>query len=374
MTREHRRGFGSIRQERSGRYQARYTGPDGKRYTVGTFGVLRDAQNKLAKIQREIDLELWTSPDEKPEDVATFREVAEEWLSRRPKPLKPRTLAHYRRLLDLHILPTFGDVPVDQITRRAVESWYYGLDTEASVQRQHIYSLTRSIMARAVREHGVPGNPVDIEGASAGKRKITPVILTPAEINALAAAMPERLRPMILLAAWCALRFGELAALRRSDIDLDREMVVISRGVVRAAGQVIEDSPKTAAGKRDVSIPPHIVAAIRTHLDSAHMRRGRNALLFPAVEPDDHGNEKHLATSTLYKSFYRARVEIGRPTLRFHDLRHTGLTLTAVTGATIAELKARAGHSTADAAMIYQGVAQGRDAEIARALSAMVEK
>jgi len=57
-----------------------------------------------------------------------------------------------------------------------------------------------------------------------------------------------------------------------------------------------------------------------------------------------------------------------------HDLRHTGAVLAASTGATLAELMARLGHSTPAAALRYQHAAAGRDAEIARALSALVER
>ena len=73
--------------------------------------------------------------------------------------------------------------------------------------------------------------------------------------------------------------------------------------------------------------------------------------------------------STLYRVFYPAREAAGRPDLRFHDLRHTGATLAAATGATLAELMARLGHSTPGAAMRYQHASADRDRVIAEALS-----
>jgi integrase len=88
-----------------------------------------------------------------------------------------------------------------------------------------------------------------------------------------------------------------------------------------------------------------------------------DALLFPA----EHGG--HLAPSTLYRHFYKARERAGRPDLRFHDLRHSGAALAALSGATLAELMARLGHSTPQAAMRYQHAAQGRDEALAVALS-----
>ena len=97
----------------------------------------------------------------------------------------------------------------------------------------------------------------------------------------------------------------------------------------------------------------------------ARVGAGRDGLLFPAA----HDPAAHMRPATLYKVFYPAREAAGRPDLRFHDLRHTGAVLAASTGATLAELMARLGHSTPGAAMRYQHAAKGRDAEIAALLS-----
>ena len=105
---------------------------------------------------------------------------------------------------------------------------------------------------------------------------------------------------------------------------------------------------------------------VRGHLD-AHTGPERDALLFPAAQGG------HLSQSTMHKVFARARRIAGRDDLRFHDLRHTGAVLAAQTGATLAELMQRLGHSTPQAAMRYQHAAAGRDKAIAEALSRMVE-
>ncbi len=178
--------------------------------------------------------------------------------------------------------------------------------------------------------------------------------------------MPERYRVMTLMAAWTGLRFGELTEVRRTDLDLTHGVIRVRRGVVRVDGHYEVGTPKSAAGHRDVAIPPHLIPAIREHL--AANVNGRTGLLFPAAD-----GIAHMAPSTLYKVFYPAREAAGRPDLRWHDLRHTGAVLAASTGATLAELMGRLGHSTPGAALRYQHAAQGRDAEIARKLSDLVE-
>jgi integrase len=113
---------------------------------------------------------------------------------------------------------------------------------------------------------------------------------------------------------------------------------------------------------RDVNIPPHVLPAIERHLTK--VGKDADALLFPAKD-----GVSHLQPSTLYRHWYKARAKAGRDDLRFHDLRHSGATLAAQTGATLAELMERLGHSTPQAALRYQHAAQGRDKSIAAALS-----
>ena len=107
------------------------------------------------------------------------------------------------------------------------------------------------------------------------------------------------------------------------------------------------------------TIPPHIIPLIEAHL-AKYVGTGRDSLLFPA----DNGG--HLQPSTLYRHWYRARDAAGRADLRWHDLRHSGAVLAAATGATLAELMARLGHSTPAAAMRYQHAAQAAAARSPR--------
>ena len=79
------------------------------------------------------------------------------------------------------------------------------------------------------------------------------------------ASMPERYRAMVLIAAWCGLRFGELTELRRDDVDLVAEVIHVRRGVTQATGDGFNvGTPKSDAGVRDVSIPPHLLRCSRT--------------------------------------------------------------------------------------------------------------
>ena len=139
-------------------------------------------------------------------------------------------------------------------------------------------------------------------------------------------------------------------------------VVAVRRAVVRVEGRYEVGTPKSEAGVRDVVIPPHIRPDLEAYL--ATVGKGDDALLFPGTR-----NGAHMAPSSLYKPFYRVRDSLGLGALRWHDLRHFAGTTAAQTGATLAEIMGRLGHSTSAAAMRYQHAASGRDAEIAEALS-----
>jgi integrase len=110
-------------------------------------------------------------------------------------------------------------------------------------------------------------NPCRLRGAGQAPARTAPAEpATPDELDAIAAAMPERLRLMVLLAAWCAMRYGELAELRRSDLDLRKGLVRVRRAVVWVDGAAVVGKPKSDAGVRDVAIPPQVLPAVREHL------------------------------------------------------------------------------------------------------------
>jgi len=352
-------GAGTVRQLPSGRWQARWRDEHDRLHPAPhTFDTKLDAATWL-------DGESWQAS----EAVAvverqdpTLKAYGNAWLAGRD--LKPRTHAHYRRLLDQQILPTLGSRPLSAITPTVVRTWYGEQDRDKPTLRAHAYALLRTILTSAVDEDILSANPCRIRGAGASKRAkgIEPATLP--QLEAIVAAMPEAYRLLVLLAAWCALRSGEVTELRRKDIDVAAGVIRVRRGVVWVSGEYVVGVPKSEAGVRDVNIPPHLPPVVKAHL-AEHTGKGPDALLFPGR------GGSWLPPSTLRGMWHTARDAGGRPDLTFHSLRHTGAVLAAATGATLAELMARLGHSTPGAAMRYQHAAKDRDKAIAAALSKM---
>jgi integrase len=373
-----RRAFGRLRKGRSGKWQAGYTGLDGRvHYAPTTFETADDARIWLRLEERhlEADPEAWIPPKErlamKEANLApVFADHAERYIigKPRPKPLKPTTEANYRYLLERHILPVFGSRRIDRITPVSVQQWYESLSPRRPTERAHAYALLRSILQFAVDRPLalIPENPCQTPSAGRVVSKGRIRTATLEELQVIVDNMPDRLGLAVLIAAWCGLRQGETMELRRQDVNVARGTLSVSRAVTRVAGSdPIVGDPKSEAGNRVVSIPPHILPAFRDHL-KRHTGPEREALLFWGRDSGE-----QLAPSTLYRWYYPAREAAGRKDLRWHDLRHTSATMAAETGASLRDLMHRHGHSTAAASLRYQHFVLSRDQELAAKLSAM---
>lgn len=365
-----RRKFGRIRKcHPSGRYQASYTAPDGRVYKAErTFAAREDAEGWLHERRKELDRDLWSPPAtadqkrtaaQKKAAGELFAPYANRWLENRTvkgRPLKPRTVAHYRSLLDDYLIPAFGSKQVRDVTMESVDRWYARTLKDRPTMRAHVYSLLRTIMETArTRDRIIEVNPCLVRGGGAVTSKIKPRPATLEQISTATAAMPERLRLAVPLTAYCGLRFGELVELRRSDIDVANRIIHIRRAAVRVGGNWVVGDPKSEAGARDVAIPQHLMDMVNNHLESLR----KDDLLFPAISGG------HLQPSSLYRHWYPARDAAGRPDLRWHDLRHTAATMFAQTGATVADLQGRIGHRDHAAMMRYQHADPDRDRALA---------
>ena len=193
-------------------------------------------------------------------------------------------------------------------------------------------------------------------------------MLTPDEIWALAEAMPERYRAAVVVSFLSGLRAGELFALQRKHVDLTAGTVRVDQSLARpGTGGGRFSSTKTRAGARTVALPAVAVDALTDHLER-FTPAGRDALVFGT------STGRPLTGGSRTVMLARARTAIGRDDLTWHDLRHSAMTLVALTGATLPELMERAGHSTPRAALHYQHAADDAQVRIAQRLDAIAPR
>ncbi len=353
-----RRHFGSVRRLPSGRYQASYWHHGERHNAPDTFAAKADALAHLSCIEADIRRGAWLDPMAGSITLAAY---AARWLANRPE-LRPRTVELYRYLLDSHVLATLGTKTMTELASSDVRGWYAGLSARHPSTAAKAYRLLAAICRTAVTDEAILRSPCRVEGAGVEHAPERPTASV-AEVEALADAMPERWRLLVLLGAWCGLRRGELLGLRRRDLDLLRATVRVERAYSQLQdGRIIIGPPKTEAGRRAVSIPPHLIPEVSAHLD-AHVGAGPDELVFTGEKGGP------LRPATLHKHWTRARLSIGRPDLHLHDLRHAGNTWAAATGASTRELMARMGHASSAAALHYQHATAERDAALAAALS-----
>jgi integrase len=357
-----KRSFGAVRQLPSGRWQAKYRHPQTNRFigAPSTFSTRRDADRWLANTQADLERGSWIDPVW---GTVYLEEYANAWLGQRI--LAPRTVELYEGLLRHHIVPTLGKTDLGDLSPRDVRAWHSRL-TKAPrpgpVTVAKAYRLLRAICETAVSDEMIIRNPCKLKGASVEHSPERPVA-TVALVGELFDAIEDRYKAMVLLAAWCSLRLGEVLALTRADIDFVANMVHIGKAASELrSGERIVGPPKTSAGIRTVAMPPHVVSSVADHL-SAFSGPSAEDLVFTGM------NGGPLRRPPFYAAWARATKTTGLRELRFHDLRHTGATWAAATGATTRELMARLGHASSDAALRYQHATADRDQTIARRLS-----
>jgi integrase len=278
--------------------------------------------------------------------------------------LRPATVELYRYLLRRHLNPVFETRAIAEIREPQVRQWRKRLldDGVSAVTVAKAYRLLKAILATAADDGFIRRNPCRIKGAGQEKSAERPILTVP-QVFALAEAIELRYRALVLLGALSSLRWGELCALRRADIDLDARTIQVGRSLTELPGGGFAfGPPKSEAGKRTVSFPDLVTPVLRCHL-SCFTGDGDDDIVFTGPNG-----------ALLRRGNFRRRVwlkalsAVGLPIVHFHDLRHTGNNLTAAAGASLRELMARMGHSSTRAALIYQHSTDERQREIADAL------
>lgn len=347
-----RRSWGMVRQRQSsGKWEARYRDPAGEvhyRY----FRTKIEATSYLSTVEADLLRGDWIDPRQAQRTLETW---AADWMASKHD-LRPRTRDLYEMLLRVHVLPTFGAMPLGSITTEAVDRWIAQAVEEGrggtSVSRA--LRLMSQILNEAVRRRYLRFNPCAGAGRAptAARRKV--IVITPAQVADLADAVGARhaqYRTLVLLAAYGGLRWGEAVGLGTGQVNLLRATVTVERQMHKD-GRI--DEPKSEAGRRTVKVPRWLadllgetIAARQPHPDLAPEHR---ELVFL------NGDGKPIMNSNFNRREWRPGVLAALPTahatFRFHDLRHTAVAIALESARRVGEplnakaLQVRMGHSS----------------------------
>ena len=371
-----------------GRYRVRMD-HQGKTYSLGVFSTITDAKAALHIAKADAARGRFVPPSQRRKErqaaaaraeteAMTLGEWAATWLAAlEADPRRSRaTVVSYRSVLRNHVLPELGEVRLVDLAAERVAEHLGTLARRPS--RRHPRArvngvapntviVLRSMLNAAVKAKA--GGLERFEFPAAPKhRRVRPEdehgdVASPEQVRAFTEAMPPHLQIAIPLAAWCALRIGELLGLQRRDLEnLDdpRRAVLHVRRQWNVKANAL--TPPKADSVRTVALPEALLPALRDHLET-YTPAGRTAPVMAGLRG------ARVSQTALDKAWRVAREEAGRPSFRFHNLRHTGLSKYAEQGATLAELLHRGGHTDVSVALRYQHATAERDRTLTERLS-----
>jgi integrase len=273
----------AIEKVRPGRYRITWYSAD-RRERQKTVNVESRAQAE--QIARALLAERDQGPPATldPSAAPALRAFAETWVEEHRIGWKATTLDQYRQVLRHQVVPTFGELRVNQVTESAVRVWMTTLhDAGLSARRINLALLVlKMVLRKAVRAKWITdGDPLEaIKMLAEPEADIDP--LSPEEITTFLASCPPWWRSFFVIAFYTGARPGELGALRWADLDTHANTFRIARRVYRG----VLDRPKTRASVRDVDLLPPTLEAVRHQKAQQAAQRLRDGTGIPALEQD----------------------------------------------------------------------------------------
>ncbi|MFK5583822.1 tyrosine-type recombinase/integrase [Serinicoccus sp. LYQ131] len=302
----------------------------------------------------------------------TYADWHAQWMNHRPD-LRESTRQRVQGIARVHLLPTFGHLPVQRITQPDVQAWVSAQTVAPATVRRNYGEFSASLEAAVVGGILTVSPCRGIRLPKAVRAQM--VILDHDEVESLAACILPRYRALVFLLAYGGLRIGEALDLIPSDIDLDKGTVrVVSTLTLDKGGRKTSGRPKSEAGLRTVPLPSQVKTMLAEHMDSYPgeyvFTGGRGA----QIHVSNFGERTFKQAVTKWSE---QRREQGLPVLRprVHDLRHTAITQWIRLGADLPRVKTWAGHTSAAFTLNqYAGYFPSDDSKYMEALNAGMVK
>ncbi|MEQ9642503.1 MAG: site-specific integrase [Alphaproteobacteria bacterium] len=355
---------------------------------VTVKGKRADAAAELRRRLTTLDKGIHVDPSK-----ITVGEYIDDWLdSTAPKTVAPAALERYRSLARNQVKPHLGSIPLQKLRPADVDRWLQALGKP----RQDVPKGGKAqISSRSIRAaHGVLGaalaHAAAVELVERNVARIIKppklvrqemVILTDGQIGDVLERMRDHpsLYPIVALAIGTGARRGEIAGLRWSDLDLDRNTggsMTIERSIEQTQRDGLRvKQPKTAAGRRTISLPQFAADALRQHrLEQRKLRLALGVGALPAdawVFGDHEGNLPNPYSIT---DRWRDAVKNRKlPKVTFHAFRHTHASALIAAGLDVVSVSRRLGHaSPALTLSVYSHLFVNNDDAAARAIDAVL--
>jgi integrase len=307
----------------------------------------------------------------------------EAWLDSRKSDLRGGTLASYRGMTRLYVVPELGRVPLRTVTRARLRTLYADLADHGGHDRgplspktiHNVATMLVKVFGDAVEDRLLTTNPAEHAHRLPSARRDMEVWTGPQVAAFLASVAGGRLAALWRLTFSTGMRRGELLGLRWSDVDLEAGALSVQQTRIRGIAGLVYGSPKTAKGRRRIPLAGSTVAALRTHRRAQASERIATG---PAWH--DEGlvfcgqDGRPLDPDSVSQSFERLAARAGLPRIRFHDARHTAATLLLSAGVHPKVVQERLGHATISTTLdTYSHVVQGLGEDAAERLAAAID-
>lgn len=324
--------MGNIARREDGRWRARYRDAAGREH-ARHFARKIDAQAWLDSVTTSLGSGTYVDPRGA---RVTVGEWSQRWLETKTN-LKPTTRATYETLMRGHVLPVWGARALSAVTHEGVARWVgdlerRGLSASTVRQTHRVFSLMLDLAVNDGRLARNPAAGVPLPRPAQSRQ----ALLDHAEVEALADAAGDHGTTLRFL-AYTGLRFGELAALRVGQLNLDTRRARIVEAVAEVHGEAVFGSPKNHQA-RTVPIPRFLVPEL------ADLVRGQAPDDFVFRAP--HGGVLRLSNFRR-TVFDPAARTINRSDLTPHALRHTAASLAIAAGANVKVVQTMLGHKSA---------------------------
>jgi integrase len=357
MTRKRANGEGTIYKRADGRYEGAAVVPivGGGRRRVRVYGKTRkEARDRLDKV---IDAAKAGVP--RPQTRQRLSEYLDYWLEHVVKPeLRASTYAGYETMVRQHIKPALGRKYLDALTPIDVRRFVTELRIKHTDGRgggprvlsprmvQFAHAVLRNALSSAAREELVTRNVAKLVRVSTPHYEVGQGLDPVTARTFLASIREDRLYALYLCAVILGLRRSELLGLAWSAIDLNTGRLSVRQTLTVVNGRLSFQAPKTQTSRRTVPLPAVVVEELRAHQQRQKVERQNasdrwqeSGLVF--TTPDG----RPIPPSTLGKQWRDLRERVGLGKLRFHDLRHTCVSLLLALGVAPHIVREIAGHS-----------------------------
>ena len=307
-------------------------------------GTKKQAQAVLDKMKVELERGYVYDPS-----TMKLADWITRWLDNYLPNIEATTRTHYKDAIRGHIIPDLGHVSLKLLNATSIQAWVNDLHTVKKLSPKtvrNIYLNLKAALDKAVVLRMLPYNPC--EGVVLPKSvKYKANIYTVEEVNNLLnlARGTDMFMP-VLLASNLGLRRGEVLALRWEHIDFDKSIAHIRENKVITDKGALIKAPKSAAGIRDISFGPSVLAELKR----AHAQYNRNKLSMGAAFKDcglvwSQSDGSEYRPESLTRMWNRFLEKHQLKHIRFHDLRHSCATAMLEAGIDPKTVQNRLGHS-----------------------------